>query len=137
MRIILLGDATNLATLNAATRIHNGRPEGSDSVLLAVSAREGPMPSFIESLSRITGSEAARVAILITEVNGVDEELIELVELEVRDLLAAVEVLGPGVAGRMACFRSDDAKLGEKVLSWTSSTLDPTRFAKAELLPDW
>jgi len=95
------------------------------------------MPSFIDALNGVTGAEAAHVGILITEASGADEELIKLVELEVRELLAAMDVFAPGVAGRMVCFRTDDAGCGEKVLSWTASTPDPTRFAKAELLPDW
>ena len=95
------------------------------------------MPEFIRTLNLVTGSQASRVGLLITEANDGDAELVQLVELEVRELLSAMDVLGPGVASRMACFQGDDPQLVEKIRVWETAPAEPIRFARAELLPDW
>lgn len=139
MRVILLGDSADLdiVKVTGLAGFHNCRPEPVDSVLLVVSARNGPMPELIRTLNLVTGFEASRVGLLITEANRVDQELVQLVELEVRELLASMEVFASGIASRMSCFRTDDDGLIERVLAWTATPPELIRFSKAELLPDW
>lgn len=56
----------------------------SDPVI--VSATEGPMPPTIERLQALRASGATSVDYVVTDCGLVDAELLELVELELRDL---------------------------------------------------
>lgn len=53
---------------------------------VAVSAADGPLPQTIEQLRSLEAQGATSVDIVITNADFVDAELLELVELEIRDL---------------------------------------------------
>jgi translation elongation factor EF-Tu-like GTPase len=139
MRLVLLGDEADIANVDLAgwKCVHNCYPQPSDSVLIVVSAQNGPMPSFTRTLNLATGAEVPRVAILITDASRAHEEMDTLVEYEIRGLLEAMNVFGTGYAARMACFRTEGSRLSDEVLAWESAAPETIRFAKAELLPDW
>ncbi|HBC4599661.1 TPA: elongation factor Tu [Enterococcus faecium] len=91
-----------------------------DGVILVVSAADGPMPQTREHilLSRQVG--VPYIVVFLNKVDMVDdEELLELVEMEVRDLLTEYEFPGddvPVVAGSALKALEGDASYEEKIL---------------------
>ena len=93
-----------------------------DGAVLVVSAADGPMPQTREHilLARQVGVPA--IVVFLNKVDQVDdEELLELVEMEVRELLSSYDFPGddiPIVAGSaLAAVEDRDANIGkEKVL---------------------
>jgi elongation factor Tu len=88
-----------------------------DGAILVVSAADGPMPQTREHilLARQVGVPA--LVVYMNKVDMVDDpELIELVEMEVRELLSSYEFPGddiPVIKGSALCALEDrDAKLG-------------------------
>ena len=53
---------------------------------LVVSATDGPLPQTVDQLTAVKGQGATTVDVVITNSELVDAELLELVELEIRDL---------------------------------------------------
>ncbi len=89
-----------------------------DGAILVVSAADGPMPQTREHilLARQVGVPA--LVVFLNKVDQVDdEELLELVEIEVRELLSAYEFPGddiPIVSGSaLAAMDGTDATVGE------------------------
>jgi elongation factor Tu len=90
-----------------------------DGAILVVSAADGPMPQTREHilLARQVGVPA--LVVYMNKVDMVDdEELIELVEMEVRELLSSYDFPGddiPIVKGSaLAALEGKDAKIGEE-----------------------
>ena len=91
-----------------------------DGAILVVAATDGPMPQTKEHvlLARQVGVPAIVVALNKCDIAD-DEEIIELVELEVRELLSAYEFPGddiPVVQTAAAPALKGDEKWGETVL---------------------
>ena len=90
-----------------------------DGAILVVSAADGPMPQTREHilLSRQVG--VPYIVVFLNKVDMVDdEELLELVEMEVRDLLTEYEFPGddvPVVAGSALKALEGDASYEEKI----------------------
>jgi elongation factor Tu len=53
---------------------------------VVVSATEGPLPQTVDQLMALKSQGATSVDVVITQSDLVDAELLELVELEIRDL---------------------------------------------------
>ena len=91
-----------------------------DGGILGVSAADGPMPQTREHilLSRNVGVPA--LVVFLNKVDMVDdEELLELVEMEVRDLLSEYDFPGddvPVIAGSALKALEGDAHYEEKIL---------------------
>ena len=91
-----------------------------DGAILVVSAADGPMPQTREHilLSRQVG--VPYIVVFLNKVDMVDdEELLELVELEVRDLLSEYDFPGddtPVVSGSALRALEGDAAYEEKIL---------------------
>jgi elongation factor Tu len=91
-----------------------------DGAILVVSASDGPMPQTREHilLSRQVGVPS--IVVFLNKVDMVDdEELLELVEMEVRDLLTEYDFPGddvPVVAGSALRALEGDAAYEEKIL---------------------
>ena len=91
-----------------------------DGGILVVSAADGPMPQTREHilLSRNVGVPA--LVVFLNKVDMVDdEELLELVEMEVRDLLSEYDFPGddtPVIAGSALRALEGDASYEEKIL---------------------
>ena len=98
-----------------------------DGAILVVSAADGPMPQTREHilLARQVGVPA--IVVFLNKVDQVDdEELLELVELEIRELLSLYEFPGddiPIVAGSaLAALEGRDEAIGkEKILELMAS----------------
>ena len=91
-----------------------------DGAILVVSAADGPMPQTREHilLSRQVGVPS--IVVFLNKVDMVDdEELLELVEMEVRDLLSEYEFPGddiPIIAGSALKALEGEAEYEEKIL---------------------
>ena len=92
-----------------------------DGAILVVSAADGPMPQTREHilLARQVGVPA--IVVYMNKVDQVDdEELLELVELEVRELLSSYEFPGddiPIVKGSaLAALEDGDEEIGKKAI---------------------
>ena len=90
-----------------------------DGAILVVAATDGPMPQTREHvlLARQVGVPALVVALNKCDMVD-DEELIELVEMEVRELLSEYEFPGDDIpVVRVAAFPAlqGDAKWGESI----------------------
>lgn len=96
-----------------------------DGGILVVSAADGPMPQTREHilLSRNVGVPA--LVVFLNKVDMVDdEELLELVEMEVRDLLSEYDFPGddvPVIAGSALKALEGDEKYEEKILELMST----------------
>ena len=91
-----------------------------DGAILVVSAADGPMPQTREHilLARQVGVPA--MVVFLNKVDQVDDpELLELVEMEVRELLSSYEFPGddiPVVSGSALGALNDDAEQKENIL---------------------
>ena len=91
-----------------------------DGAILVVSAADGPMPQTREHilLARQVGVPA--MVVFLNKVDQVDDpELLELVEMEVRDLLSSYEFPGddiPVVAGSALKALEDDAEQKQNII---------------------
>jgi len=100
-----------------------------DGAILVVSASDGPMPQTREHilLARQVGVPA--IVVYLNKVDQVDdEELLELVELEVRELLSSYEFPGddiPIVKGSaLAVLEGGDAAIGAESIKELMSAVD-------------
>ena len=100
-----------------------------DGAILVVNAADGPMPQTREHilLARQVGVPA--LVVFLNKVDQVDdEELLELVEMEVRELLSSYEFPGddiPIVAGSaLAALEGRDANIGEEKIKELMAAVD-------------
>jgi len=91
-----------------------------DGAILVVSAADGPMPQTREHVLLARQVGVPKIAVFLNKVDQVDdEELLDLVELEVRDLLTEYEFPGddvPVVRGSALKALEGDAEGGAQVL---------------------
>ena len=91
-----------------------------DGAILVVSAADGPMPQTREHILLSRNVGVPYIVVFLNKVDMVDdEELLELVEMEVRDLLTEYEFPGddvPVVAGSALKALEGDASYEEKIL---------------------
>jgi elongation factor Tu len=100
-----------------------------DGAILVVSAADGPMPQTREHilLARQVGVPA--IVVFLNKVDQVDDaELLELVELEVRELLSSYDFPGddiPVVKGSaLAALEDSDKKIGEDAIRELMAAVD-------------
>jgi elongation factor Tu len=100
-----------------------------DGAILVVSAADGPMPQTREHilLARQVGVPA--IVVFLNKVDQVDDaELLELVELEVRELLSKYEFPGddiPIVKGSaLAALEDSDKEIGENAVRQLMAAVD-------------
>ena len=91
-----------------------------DGAILVVSAADGPMPQTREHILLARQVGVPYIVVFLNKVDMVDdEELLELVEMEVRDLLSEYDFPGddtPVVAGSALRALEGDASYEEKIL---------------------
>ena len=100
-----------------------------DGAILVVNAADGPMPQTREHilLARQVGVPA--LVVFMNKVDQVDdEELLELVEMEIRELLSSYEFPGddiPVIAGSaLAALEGRDANIGEEKIKELMAAVD-------------
>ena len=98
-----------------------------DGAILVVSAADGPMPQTREHILLAKQVGVPYIVVFLNKVDMVDDqELIDLVEVEIRDLLKKYEVPGdttPIIRGSALKALEGDAAQQEKILELTN-TLD-------------
>ncbi|GGE36548.1 elongation factor Tu [Psychroflexus planctonicus] len=91
-----------------------------DGAILVVAATDGPMPQTREHILLGRQVGIPRIVVFLNKVDLVDdEELLELVEMEVRDLLTFYEYdgdNGPVISGSALGALEGDAKWGDTVM---------------------
>jgi len=100
-----------------------------DGAILVVSAADGPMPQTREHILLARQVGVPRIIVFLSKVDMVDDpELIELVELEVRDLLTKYEFPGdevPVIKGSaLAAMNWDGKDLGNPDIQYIFELLD-------------
>jgi len=100
-----------------------------DGAILVVSAADGPMPQTREHilLARQVGVPA--LVVFMNKVDQVDdEELLELVEMEVRELLSSYQFPGDDIpitkGSALAAVEGRDAKIGEEAILALMKSVD-------------
>jgi elongation factor Tu len=98
-----------------------------DGAILVVSAADGPMPQTREHILLARQVGVPYIVVFLNKIDQVDDpELLELVEVEVRDLLTEYEFPGddiPVIQGSALKALDGDAEQVEKILE-LASTLD-------------
>ncbi len=91
-----------------------------DGAILVVSAADGPMPQTREHVVLARQVNVPKIVVFLNKVDMVDdEELLDLVELEVRDLLSEYEYPGddvPVIRGSALKALDGDAAAGDQVM---------------------
>jgi len=92
-----------------------------DGAILVVSAADGPMPQTREHILLARQVGVPSLVVFLNKVDMVDdEELLELVELEVRELLSSYDFPGDDIpiikGSALAALEDSDAKLGHDAI---------------------
>ncbi len=92
-----------------------------DGAILVVSAADGPMPQTREHILLARNVGVPNIVVFLNKVDMVDdEELLELVEMEVRELLSEYEFPGdeiPVIAGSaLKALEDPDSEWGDKIM---------------------
>ncbi|AGB46591.1 elongation factor Tu [Mesorhizobium sp. CO1-1-7] len=100
-----------------------------DGAILVVSAADGPMPQTREHILLARQVGVPSIVVFLNKVDQVDDaELLELVELEVRELLSKNEFPGddiPIVKGSaLAALEDSDKKIGEDAIRELMAAVD-------------
>jgi len=100
-----------------------------DGAILVVSAADGPMPQTREHILLARQVEVPYIVVYLNKADMVDDaELLELVEMEVRDLLSSYEFPGddtPIITGSaLKALEGDEGDLGEKSILKLLETMD-------------
>src|SRR5678809_945497 len=100
-----------------------------DGAILVVSAADGPMPQTREHILLARQSGVPALVVYLNKVDQVDDpELLELVEMEVRELLTSYEYPGddiPIVKGSaLAAVEGRDATIGEDSIMELMTAVD-------------
>ncbi len=100
-----------------------------DGAILVVSAADGPMPQTREHILLARQVGVPYIVVFLNKADMVDDaELLELVEMEVRDLLSSYEFPGddtPIVTGRaLKALEGDDSEIGSGAIMQLADALD-------------
>jgi elongation factor Tu len=100
-----------------------------DGAILVVSAADGPMPQTREHILLARQVGVPHIVVYLNKADMVDdEELLELVEMEVRDLLSSYEFPGddiPIVVGSaLKALEGDESEIGTKSIEKLMNTMD-------------
>jgi len=100
-----------------------------DGAILVVSAADGPMPQTREHILLARQVGVPSLVVFLNKVDMVDDpELLELVELEVRELLSSYDFPGdeiPVIAGSaLAALEDSDRKIGHEAILKLMAAVD-------------
>jgi elongation factor Tu len=100
-----------------------------DGAILVVSAADGPMPQTREHILLAKQVGVPSIVVFLNKVDQVDdEELLELVEMEVRELLSSYDFPGddiPIVKGSaLKSLEGDESEIGEKSIQALMDAVD-------------
>ena len=100
-----------------------------DGAILVVSASDGPMPQTREHILLARQVGVPNIVVFINKVDTVDdEEILELVEMEVRDLLSAYDFPGDDIplikGSALKALEGDTSEIGTEAVKKLVETLD-------------
>ena len=97
-----------------------------DGAILVVSAPDGPMPQTREHILLARQVEVPRVVVALNKVDSMeDEELLELVELEVRELLSRYDFPGDDTpVVRVSALKALECGCGKRECEWCGKILE-------------
>jgi elongation factor Tu len=100
-----------------------------DGAILVVSAADGPMPQTREHILLARQVGVPYIVVYMNKADMVDdEELLELVELEVRDLLSTYEFPGDDtpiiIGSALKALEGDDSEIGSQSIEKLVATMD-------------
>ena len=100
-----------------------------DGAILVVSAADGPMPQTREHILLARNVGVPNIVVFLNKADQVDdEELVELVEMEVRELLSMYDFDGdniPIIAGSaLKALEGDDSDIGSAAVEKLVATMD-------------
>src|SRR5271170_1813337 len=89
-----------------------------DGAILVVSAADGPMPQTREHILLARQVGVPYMVVFLNKIDVADKDLVELVEMEVRDLLTKYEFAGDKVTvirgSALKALEGDPSDIGEK-----------------------
>ncbi len=96
-----------------------------DGAILVVSAPDGPMPQTREHILLARQVEVPRIVVALNKVDAMeDEELLELVELEVRELLSKYDFPGDEIPlVRVSALKALECRCGKRDCQWCGPIL--------------
>ena len=101
-----------------------------DGAILVVGATDGCMPQTREHVTLIKQLGIKHLVVFVNKCDAADEEMIELVEMEIRELLEAMgfsEDSTPIVKGSALCaLDGSNPELGEKAIEELMNIVDST-----------
>nr|CAD7445141.1 unnamed protein product [Timema bartmani] len=116
-----------------------------DGTILVVAATDGQMPQTVEHLLLAKQIGVKRVVVFINKVDQVDEDVVELIEIEIRELLSDFGYDGvnsPIICGSaLLALRGDTSEIGEPSIRRLLNAIDehiptPVRdYTSPSLLP--
>jgi elongation factor Tu len=100
-----------------------------DGAILVVSATDGPMPQTREHILLARQVGVPSLVVFMNKVDQVDdEELLELVEMEIRELLSMYEFPGDDIpvtmGSALVALEGGDAKIGEDAIRALMASVD-------------
>jgi len=100
-----------------------------DGAILVVSAADGPMPQTREHILLARNVGVPNIVVFLNKADQVDdEELVELVEMEVRELLSMYDFDGdniPIISGSaLKALEGDDSEIGAQAVEKLVATMD-------------
>jgi len=107
-----------------------------DGAILVVSAADGPMPQTREHILLAKQVGVPRIVVFLNKADMVDDkELLELVEMEVRDLLSSYDFPGDDtpiiIGSALKALEGDQSEIGVPAIVKLAETMD-TYFPEAE-----
>lgn len=100
-----------------------------DGAILVVSAADGPMPQTREHILLAKQVGVPSIVVFLNKVDQVDdEELLELVEMEVRELLSSYDFPGDDIpiikGSALKALEGEDSDIGEKAMQALMDAVD-------------
>ncbi len=100
-----------------------------DGAILVVSAADGPMPQTREHILLAKQVGVPSIVVFLNKVDQVDdEELLELVEMEVRELLSSYDFPGDDIpiikGSALKALEGEDSDIGEKAIQELMDAVD-------------
>jgi elongation factor Tu len=111
-----------------------------DGAVLVVSAADGPMPQTREHVLLAKQVGVPKIVVFLNKMDMADEELVELVEMDVRELLSKYEYDGdnaPIIKGSALKAMDDDEKHMDAIMELVSAMDEYIEEPKRELDKDF
>ena len=111
-------------------------PEGTTAAILVVSAADGPMPQTRDHLKLAKQAGVPRVVVFLNKIDAADKDLVELVEMELRQLLLMCGFDGEKAAiirgSATKALEGDESAIGASAIQRLMNAVDGVSSAARE-----